>query len=332
MQHKKENNVRESPAELYNFSFNIGEAMAWVSFWEDGSYSTRGLEKRNGQWKLFTVEIIATTAYKEQEIRNSKLAPQATAMANESGETLTGLAAMRYLIGEWEADATHVHPDYEKYKWVYTPTLDGRGINLEVMRKLKDKDWETGVKVIFSEDKSGTIIYGSAHIADGNTVWSIGNAEGRKMEHLMYNAGSNQATGGLSFEPDGDDVILHEWAILPEQNDTVRLKYRYVRVVPEPVEPMALNKLLALSGEWVADDVSHLDSNFTKVRWVMEPTHNRKGLVFQNFALKKDGTWMPGIHALWYPKANSNLLESRAIWPDGSLYWSEGKLKDGVFE
>lgn len=55
-----------------DYSFKISDKMAFVTFLEDGNSSTRVLEKVKGDWKLVSVGVVVTTAYKN-EAKQQKL-------------------------------------------------------------------------------------------------------------------------------------------------------------------------------------------------------------------------------------------------------------------
>lgn len=67
---KKE--MADRPVQAYdqqksNYKFTINGEMAYVTFMEDGSQSTRVLIKKDGSWKIIRVDVVLSSAYKQKE-------------------------------------------------------------------------------------------------------------------------------------------------------------------------------------------------------------------------------------------------------------------------
>ena len=73
----------------------------------------------------------------------------------------SGIIGIQKIVGEWEAiNNTDQFPDLEKWKWIYTPVLEGNGLYFKSFVKVKDQaDWLPGVEVMFTGNKENEKIY-----------------------------------------------------------------------------------------------------------------------------------------------------------------------------
>ena len=98
----------------------------------------------------------------------------------------SGFEALTKIAGEWEAAKEHVPAQFEAWKWVFKPVMNGKGLIYQAWFKEPGKDWVQGIEVMHVEEPSTGGIYAFGVRFDGKLYEGEGSFAGGVYKLKVY--------------------------------------------------------------------------------------------------------------------------------------------------